>query len=74
MTAISGSGPTTYLFLFIEALEQAAAELGFSERQARQLATETALGFTASVRLVCCRQAEGRTHLSCFRAADQLAG
>jgi pyrroline-5-carboxylate reductase len=43
VTAISGSGPA-YLFLFIEALEQAAAALGFDARQARQLAIETALG------------------------------
>lgn len=43
VTAISGSGPA-YAFLFIEALEQAAAELGFSPAQARQLAIETTLG------------------------------
>jgi pyrroline-5-carboxylate reductase len=43
VTAISGSGPA-YVFLFIEALQQAAAELGFTPKQARQLATETVLG------------------------------
>ncbi|WP_301100986.1 pyrroline-5-carboxylate reductase [Propionivibrio sp.] len=43
VTAISGSGPA-YLFLFIEALQQAAMELGFTERQARQLSIETTLG------------------------------
>lgn len=43
VTAISGSGPA-YLFLFIEALEQAALELGFSAEQARLLALETTLG------------------------------
>ena len=43
VTAISGSGPA-YAFLFIEALEQAASELGFSPKQARQLAIETTLG------------------------------
>ncbi|MEI7611700.1 MAG: pyrroline-5-carboxylate reductase [Betaproteobacteria bacterium] len=43
VTAISGSGPA-YAFLFIEALEKAAAELGFSPGQARQLAIETTLG------------------------------
>ena len=43
MTAISGSGPA-YVFLFIEALQQAAAELGFSPKQARQLSIETTLG------------------------------
>ncbi|MCX8146172.1 MAG: pyrroline-5-carboxylate reductase [Azovibrio sp.] len=43
VTAISGSGPA-YLFLFIEALEQAALELGFVPEQARLLAIETTLG------------------------------
>lgn len=43
LTAISGSGPA-YVFLFIEALQQAATELGFSSRHARQLAIETTLG------------------------------
>ena len=43
VTAVSGSGPA-YAFLFIEALQQAAAELGFSPEQARQLSIETALG------------------------------
>ncbi len=43
VTAISGSGPA-YLFLFIEALEQGALELGFSAEQARLLALETTLG------------------------------
>lgn len=43
VTAISGSGPA-YVFLFIEALQQAATELGFSPEQARQLALGTTLG------------------------------
>lgn len=43
VTAISGSGPA-YVFLFIEALQQAAEELGFTPEQARQLAIETTLG------------------------------
>jgi pyrroline-5-carboxylate reductase len=43
VTAVSGSGPA-YVFLFIEALQQAAAELGFSSKQARQLSIETVLG------------------------------
>jgi pyrroline-5-carboxylate reductase len=43
VTAISGSGPA-YVFLFIEALEQAAEDLGFTTRQSRQLAIETVLG------------------------------
>jgi pyrroline-5-carboxylate reductase len=43
VTAISGSGPA-YVFLFIEALQQAAVELGFSPKQVRQLSIETLLG------------------------------
>jgi pyrroline-5-carboxylate reductase len=43
VTAVSGSGPA-YAFLFIEALQQAATELGFTPGQARQLAIETTLG------------------------------
>lgn len=43
VTAISGSGPA-YVFLFIEALQQAAADLGFTPEQARQLSIETVLG------------------------------
>lgn len=43
ITAISGSGPA-YVFLFIEALQEAAARLGFNEKQARLLSIETVLG------------------------------
>lgn len=43
VTAVSGSGPA-YVFYFIEALQQAARELGFDESEARQLAVETFLG------------------------------
>ncbi len=43
ITAISGSGPA-YVFLFIEALQQAAEKLGFTGEHARQLALETVLG------------------------------
>ncbi|MDR1647727.1 MAG: pyrroline-5-carboxylate reductase [Zoogloeaceae bacterium] len=43
VTAISGSGPA-YLFLFVEALQQAATELGFTPEAARQLALATTLG------------------------------
>lgn len=50
LTAISGSGPA-YVFLFIEALQQAAAELGFSPRQVRQLSIETVLGAAKLVSL-----------------------
>ena len=46
VTAISGSGPA-YVFLFIEALQQAGAELGFTPEQARQLAIETVQGAAA---------------------------
>jgi pyrroline-5-carboxylate reductase len=46
VTALSGSGPA-YVFLFIEALQQAANELGFSAEQGRQLAVETVRGAAA---------------------------
>ncbi len=47
ITAISGSGPA-YVFYFIEALQQAAADLGFEAGSARRLALET---FAGAVRL-----------------------
>ena len=43
VTAISGSGPA-YAFLLIEAMQQAASDLGFSAEQARLLSVETVLG------------------------------
>ncbi len=43
VTAISGSGPA-YVFFFIEALQEAAHEMGFSADQARKLAVETFAG------------------------------
>lgn len=43
VTAVSGSGPA-YAFLFIEALQEAAVQLGFTLEQARQLSIETTLG------------------------------
>ena len=43
VTAVSGSGPA-YVFYFIEALEGAAANLGFDAAAARTLAIETFLG------------------------------
>lgn len=43
VTAVSGSGPA-YVFYFIEALEQAAREMGFDDAAARLFATETFLG------------------------------
>ncbi|MTW20290.1 pyrroline-5-carboxylate reductase [Allochromatium palmeri] len=43
VTAISGSGPA-YFFLFMEALEQAAIELGLDGETARLLTIQTALG------------------------------
>jgi pyrroline-5-carboxylate reductase len=47
VTAVSGSGPA-YVFYFIEALEQAAQELGLSADAARRLALET---FSGAVKL-----------------------
>ncbi len=43
LTAVSGSGPA-YVFLFIEALQQAALDLGFTPEAARQLALHTFAG------------------------------
>jgi len=43
VTAISGSGPA-YVFFFIEAMQQAAREMGLTESQGRQLAVQTFLG------------------------------
>ena len=43
VTAVSGSGPA-YVFYFIEALQQAAADLGFSADEARRLALDTFAG------------------------------
>lgn len=43
VTAISGSGPA-YVFYLIEALQQAAVELGFTAEQARRLSVATFLG------------------------------
>ncbi|RIX47380.1 MAG: pyrroline-5-carboxylate reductase [Rhodocyclales bacterium GT-UBC] len=46
VTALSGSGPA-YVFLFIEALQEAAADLGFTAEQGRLLAIETVQGAAA---------------------------
>lgn len=43
VTAISGSGPA-YVFYFIEAMEQAARELGFDHSDAKRLVIDTFLG------------------------------
>jgi pyrroline-5-carboxylate reductase len=43
VTAISGSGPA-YVFYFIEAMQQAALELGMDDEQARQLVLDTFIG------------------------------
>lgn len=43
VTAISGSGPA-YVFYFIEALQQAATELGFNAEDARHLSLATFVG------------------------------
>ncbi len=45
VTAISGSGPA-YVFYFIEAMQQAASELGIDAEQSRQLVLDTFLGAT----------------------------
>jgi pyrroline-5-carboxylate reductase len=47
VTAVSGSGPA-YVFYFIEALQQAASELGFDAETARHLAINT---FNGAVKL-----------------------
>ncbi|HEX6792766.1 MAG TPA: pyrroline-5-carboxylate reductase [Casimicrobiaceae bacterium] len=47
VTAVSGSGPA-YVFYFLEALEQAAVELGLPARESRRLAYAT---FAGSMRL-----------------------
>jgi pyrroline-5-carboxylate reductase len=43
VTAISGSGPA-YVFYFMEAMQQAAMELGFTEEEARMLTLQTFAG------------------------------
>ena len=43
VTAVSGSGPA-YVFYFIEAMQQAARDLGFSDDDARRLVLDTFLG------------------------------
>jgi pyrroline-5-carboxylate reductase len=43
VTALSGSGPA-YFFLFMEAMQNAAKEMGISNELARQLTYQTALG------------------------------
>lgn len=48
VTAVSGSGPA-YVFYFLEALEDAALEQGFSSSDARRLALAT---FSGAIRLV----------------------
>jgi pyrroline-5-carboxylate reductase len=43
VTAVSGSGPA-YVFLFIEAMQQAARELGLTPAQSRALSVQTFVG------------------------------
>ena len=43
VTGVSGSGPA-YVFYFIEAMQQAARELGFNDTDARRLVLDTFLG------------------------------
>ena len=49
VTALSGSGPA-YVFFFVEAMMQAAAEMGLSVEQGRRLALATFKGATALAR------------------------
>lgn len=49
VTALSGSGPA-YVFYFLEAMQQAGAELGLAPAQARQLAVQTFAGGAALAR------------------------
>lgn len=49
VTGVSGSGPA-YVFYFLEALEQAARELGFAGADARKLSVATFAGAVALVR------------------------
>ncbi len=49
VTALSGSGPA-YVFYFLEAMEQAAAEMGLAPGQARLLAQSTFAGAAALAR------------------------
>jgi pyrroline-5-carboxylate reductase len=49
VTAVSGSGPA-YVFYFMEALQEAACELGLSAEQARQLSLQT---FAGAAQLAC---------------------
>ncbi|CAN5150736.1 pyrroline-5-carboxylate reductase [soil metagenome] len=49
VTALSGSGPA-YVFLFMEAMLEAAADLGFDEAQARTLVYETFNGAARAAR------------------------
>ncbi|HEX7639290.1 MAG TPA: pyrroline-5-carboxylate reductase dimerization domain-containing protein, partial [Burkholderiaceae bacterium] len=49
VTALSGSGPA-YVFFFLEAMMQAASEMGLSPAQGRRLAQATFKGATALAR------------------------
>jgi len=60
ITAISGSGPA-YVFYFIEALQRAAADLGFDAAAARRLALQT---FAGSVQLAM----QGKEEVAVLRA------
>jgi len=79
VTAISGSGPA-YVFYFIEAMQQAAVELGLSEQQGRQLAqltfagaAELAIGSDESVALLRERvTSKGGTTYAALTAMDTL--
>ena len=60
VTGVSGSGPA-YVFYFLEGLEQAAQELGFTKADARTLAYAT---FAGAIKLA---QAPSSSRPSCAR-------
>ncbi|QAY66116.1 pyrroline-5-carboxylate reductase [Paenibacillus protaetiae] len=50
ITGVSGSGPA-YVYYFMEAMMEGAAQLGFDEQTARELVVQTVLGAAEMVRL-----------------------
>lgn len=61
--AVSGSGPA-YFFLFMEAMQQQARELGFSEQDSRLLVQQTALGAAQMVCQNTCSIAQLRSNVT----------